>query len=143
MSMIEESPQQAREYLEKLGVDLSESTADAVVATMPVVGNRQPDGWLHGGATMSLVETLASYAGALKAGWPERVVMGLQQTCNFISTVREGHVRGVATPVHLGRTTHVWDVEVTHVETGRRVAAGRVTLAVRDRRPAPDADAGA
>lgn len=142
MTLIEESPAAAREYLEKLGVDLSESADGHVVGTMPVAGNRQPDGWLHGGATMSLIETLASYAGALTAGWPERVVMGMQQTCNFISTARDGHVRGVTTAVHIGRTTQVWDVDVTHVESGRRVAAGRVILAVRDRRPVPEPDAG-
>ncbi|MGZ4141590.1 MAG: PaaI family thioesterase, partial [Actinomycetota bacterium] len=52
----------------------------------------------------------------------------------FLSTATSGRVRGVATPVHTGRTTHVWDVEVTSAETGKRIAAGRVTLAVRDRR---------
>jgi 1,4-dihydroxy-2-naphthoyl-CoA hydrolase len=123
-----------REYLEKLGIDLAGSTTEQIVGTMPVDGNLQPDGWLHGGATMSLIETLASYAAAVRAGWPERVVRGLQQTCNFISTVRTGHVRGVTTAVHIGRTTHVWDVDVTHVETGRRVASGRVTMAVREPR---------
>jgi uncharacterized protein (TIGR00369 family) len=121
-------------YTEKLGIVMEEATPERVSATMPVEGNTQPDGFLHGGATTSLVETLASIGAALVAGWPERVVMGQQQTCNFISTATSGHVRGVATPVHTGRTTHVWDVDVTSVETGKRIAAGRVTMAVRDRR---------
>jgi 1,4-dihydroxy-2-naphthoyl-CoA hydrolase len=121
-------------YTEKLGIMMEEATPERVSATMPVEGNTQPDGFLHGGATTSLVETLASIGAALVAGWPERVVMGQQQTCNFISTATSGHVRGVATPVHTGRTTHVWDVDVTSVETGKRIAAGRVTMAVRDRR---------
>jgi 1,4-dihydroxy-2-naphthoyl-CoA hydrolase len=121
-------------YLDKLGIVITEATGERVVATMPVEGNTQPDGFLHGGATMSLIETLASVGAALAAGWPERIVMGQQQTCNFLSTATSGTVRGVATPVHTGRSTHVWDVDVTSEETGKRVAAGRVTIAVRDRR---------
>ncbi|MBI4729269.1 MAG: PaaI family thioesterase [Acidobacteria bacterium] len=121
-------------YLEKLGIVVEEYTPERVVARMPVEGNTQPDGFLHGGATMSLAETLASMGAAAVAGWPERVVMGLQQTCNFLSTATEGSVRGTATPVHAGRTTQVWDVEVVGIESGRRVAAARVTLAVRERR---------
>jgi uncharacterized protein (TIGR00369 family) len=125
-------------YTDKLGIEMEEATPERVVASMPVEGNTQPDGFLHGGATMSLIESLASIGAALVAGWPERVVMGQQQTCNFISTATSGRVRGVATPVHAGRTTHVWDVDVTSVETGKRIAAGRVTLAVRERRgPVP------
>ena len=125
-------------YTDKLGIEMEEATPERVVASMPVEGNTQPDGFLHGGATMSLIESLASIGAALVAGWPERVVMGQQQTCNFISTATSGRVRGVATPVHTGRTTHVWDVDVTSAETGKRIAAGRVTLAVRERRtPVP------
>ena len=121
-------------YHDKLGIVILEASDEQVVATMPVVGNTQPDGFLHGGATMSLIESLASIGAAVAAGWPERLVVGLQQTCNFISTATEGDVRGVATPVHKGRTTQVWDVDITSEQTGRRVAAGRVTLAVRERR---------
>lgn len=133
---MEELPEEMRiTYADKLGIAMEEATPERVVATMPVEGNTQPDGFLHGGATMSLIESIASVGGALFAGWPERLVVGQQQTCNFLSTATTGHVRGVATPVHTGRTTHVWDVEVTSVETGKRIAMGRVTLAVRDRRP--------
>lgn len=121
-------------YLEKLGMIVEEASGDRVVATMPVEGNTQPDGFLHGGATCSLVESVASAGAALAAGWPENLVVGLQQTCNFLATSTEGTVRAVATPVHKGRSVHVWDVDVTLVESGRLVASGRVTLAVRPRR---------
>lgn len=124
----------ANAYLDKLGIEIEEFTTERVVATMPVEGNTQPDGFLHGGATMSLAETLASMGAAAVAGWPNRVVMGLQQTCNFLSTATAGRVRGVATPVHTGRTTHVWDVDITGIESGKRVASARITIAVRDRR---------
>lgn len=129
-----EKPVHALEFTTKLGIQIEEASGDRVVATMPVEGNTQPDGILHGGATMSLVESLASLGAGLAVGWPENFVAGQQQTCNFLSAASGGSVRGVATPVHKGRTTHVWDVDVTSVETGRRVASGRVTLAIRPRR---------
>jgi uncharacterized protein (TIGR00369 family) len=122
-------------YLDKLGIAIEEWTKDRVVATMPVEGNTQPDGFVHGGATMSLAETLASMGAAGVAGYPEKVVMGLQQTCNFLGTATSGTIRGVATPVHVGRTTHVWNVDVTHLESGKLTASARVTIAVRDPRP--------
>lgn len=121
-------------FADKIGLDIVEATGERVVGTIPVDGNTQPDGFLHGGATMALVESLASLGAAMNAGWPENLVVGQQQTCNFISTATEGLVRGVATPIHTGRTTQVWDVDVTADATGKRVAAGRVTLAVRPRR---------
>lgn len=116
----------------RLGITIDEWGTERVVGTMPVLGNTQPDGILHGGATCSLIETLASAGAAAVAGWPKYLVMGLQQSTNFIRATRDGHVRGVATPIHTGRTTHVWQVEVTHVETGKLTASGRVTLAVRE-----------
>jgi uncharacterized protein (TIGR00369 family) len=116
----------------KLGISFEELTAERAVATMPVVGNTQPYGILHGGATCSLVESLASMGAAIAAGIPDKIVMGTQQSTNFLRAVSEGTVRGVATPVFTGRTMQVWNVEVTHVETGKLVAVGRVSLAVRD-----------
>src|SRR6266487_1993357 len=113
-------------YLDKLGIAITEATKERVVASLPVVGNTQPDGFLHGGATCSLIESLASLGAAGVAGWPDRLVMGQQQTTSFLGTATDGYVRGVATPVHIGRTTHVWNVDVTHVESGKLIASGRV-----------------
>jgi uncharacterized protein (TIGR00369 family) len=127
----------SNEFGEKLGFVVEEWTKERVVATIPVEGNTQPDGWLHGGATCSLIESLASMGAAAVAGWPEKVVMGQQQTTSFLGTSRDGNVRGVATPVHLGKSTHVWNVDVTHVESGKLIASGRVTMAVRERRTGP------
>ncbi|MGH2727578.1 MAG: PaaI family thioesterase [Actinomycetota bacterium] len=121
---------------DRLGIVIEEWGRERVIGTMPVEGNTQPDGILHGGATCSLIETLASAGAAAVAGWPERLVMGVQQSTNFLRASRDGHVRGIATPIHTGRTTHVWQVDVTHVESGKMTASGRVTLAVRERDPA-------
>lgn len=118
----------------KLGIQIEEVTPERVTAIMPVEGNTQPDGFLHGGATCSLIETLASIGAAVVAGWPEKAVMGQSQSTNFLSTATSGVVRGVATPVRTGRTTHLWNVDVADAETGKVVASGRVTMAVRERR---------
>jgi uncharacterized protein (TIGR00369 family) len=118
----------------KIGLVIEEASNERIVGTLPVEGNTQPYGLLHGGATCSLIETLASFGAALVAGWPDKIVMGQQQTTNFLGTSTYGTVRGVATPVHIGKTTHVWNVDVTHVETGKLVASGRVTMAVREPR---------
>jgi 1,4-dihydroxy-2-naphthoyl-CoA hydrolase len=118
----------------KLGIVVEEWTKERVVGTMPIEGNTQPNGFLHGGATCSLIEGLASMGAAGVAGWPERIVMGQQQSTHFLGTSMTGTVRGVATPVHIGRTTHVWNVDVTLIETGKLVASGRVTMAVREPR---------
>jgi len=120
-------------FAAKLGIEILEATPDGVVATMPVGGNEQPDGILHGGATMSLIETVASVAAAVRAGWPENLVVGQSQICNYVRPATSGSVKAVASVVHVGRTTHVWDVDVTSVETGKRIAVGRVTMAVRPR----------
>jgi uncharacterized protein (TIGR00369 family) len=117
---------------DKLGIAFEELGPERVTGTMPVKGNTQPYGILHGGATCSLVEALASTGAAIAAGFPDKIVMGTQQSTNFLRAVGDGTVRGVATPVFTGHTTHVWNVEVTHVETGKTVAVGRVSLAVRD-----------
>lgn len=121
-------------FHEKLGLQIVEASEERVVGTIPVEGNTQPDGFLHGGATTSLIETLASVGAAITAGWPDNLVVGQQQTCNFLSTATEGLVRGTATPLHVGRSTQVWDVDVVSEATGKRVASGRLTLAVRPRR---------
>jgi uncharacterized protein (TIGR00369 family) len=119
------------EYLVKLGIEFEEISRERVVALMPVEGNTQRFGPLHGGATTSLVETLASVGAEVVLGKEERAIMGQDQTCHFLSVALSGKVRGIATPLHLGRTTQVWDVNVS-AETGKRVAAGRVTIAVRE-----------
>jgi 1,4-dihydroxy-2-naphthoyl-CoA hydrolase len=122
-------------FSSRIGMVFEELSPERVVGTIPVEGNTQPYGILHGGATCALIEGLASMGAALAAGFPEKIVMGMQQSTNFIKAVRDGTVRGVATALQNGRTTAVWQVDLTHVESGQLIASGRVTLAVRDARP--------
>lgn len=120
--------------LERLGIDLLEVSADRVVARLPVEGNTQPYGLLHGGATAALVETVGSLGAAAAAG-DGRFVVGIEISVNHIRAVREGHVTATGTPLQTGRTIALWDVRVED-DDGRLVAVGRLTLAVRERVPA-------
>ncbi len=117
---------------ERMGIELHEAGPERVVATMPVVGNTQPYGLLHGGASVVLAETVGSIAAALHAG-PGRIAVGVDINATHHRAISEGTVTGVATPLHLGRTSASYDVVVSD-ETGRRICSSRLTCALRDRR---------
>jgi uncharacterized protein (TIGR00369 family) len=118
-----------------LRLEYLEVAPNRVVARIPVAANTQPYGLLHGGATAALCETVASYGTAVAVGL-DRVVTGIELNVNHLRGVREGHVTATGIPVHIGRTTAVWDVRVVDDE-GRLVAVGRLTLVIHD--PAPPA----
>lgn len=116
--------------IRKLGIEFVEAGPTRMVARMPVEGNTQPYGQLHGGATAALCETIGSVGTALAVG-PERLAVGIELNVNHIRAVSEGHVTATGVPLHIGRRTAVWDLQV-HDDGGRLVAAARLTLAVRD-----------
>ena len=120
---------------ERLGIEWVEISAERVIARMPVEGNVQPYGILHGGATAALCETVASVGTAVQVGADKRVT-GIELNINHLRAVTEGSVTAIGVPLHLGRTTSVWDMRV-HDERGRLVAASRLTLAIRDGLPVP------
>jgi 1,4-dihydroxy-2-naphthoyl-CoA hydrolase len=103
---------------------------DRVVARIPVAGNTQPYGILHGGATAALCETVASLGTALSVGLDKRVV-GIELNINHIRAVSVGFVTATGVPLHVGKTTAVWDMKV-HDDEGRLVAVSRLTLVIRD-----------
>lgn len=117
---------------EKVGLTFTEVTAERVVATMPVKGNLQPYGLLHGGANAVLAEALGSTVAALNAGG--RAAMGLELSCTHHRGVREGIVTGVATPLHVGRSVITAEIVITD-DQGRRTCTARLTCAVRDIAP--------
>jgi uncharacterized protein (TIGR00369 family) len=100
---------------------------------MPVAGNTQPYGLLHGGASVVLAETLGSIGSALYAG-PGRAVVGTDINATHHRAARSGVVTGVATPITLGRTLTCWEVVITD-EQERRVCTSRITCLVRDAPP--------
>lgn len=114
--------------VETLGIALEEVSPERVVATMPVDGRtRQPFGILHGGASVALAETVASIGAALNAG-EGRTAVGMEINANHIRPKREGMVRALATPAHIGRSTTVWEVRITD-EDDKLICLSRCTLA--------------
>jgi uncharacterized protein (TIGR00369 family) len=124
----------APEQLAKLmGIEFVSLSLDEVVATMPVAGNRQPFGLLHGGANAVLAETIGSTLSALHA-LPERFPVGLELACTHHRSATEGLVTGVARPVHVGRSTSTTEIVITDAE-GRRTCTAKLTCLHRDTRP--------
>ena len=113
---------------EKMGVELVEVSAERVVATMPVEGNTQPLGLLHGGASVVLAETMGSIGSAIHA-YPERVAVGVDINATHHRAATSGVVTGVATAVHLGRTSTSYEIVITD-ERGKRVCTSRITCAL-------------
>lgn len=111
-----------------LGIQFEEATPERVVATMPVDDRtRQPFGLLHGGASVALAETVASVGAALNAG-PGRTAVGMEINANHVRPKRDGIVRAVATPAHVGRTSSIWEIRITD-ENDKLVCLSRCTLA--------------
>lgn len=116
----------------KMGVQLLEASAERIVATMPVEGNTQPYGLLHGGASVVLAESLGSIGSALHAH-PDRIAVGVDINATHHRSARSGVVTGVATPIHLGRTSTCFEVVITD-EGGKRVCTARITCALLEAR---------
>ena len=119
--------------LQRMGIEVLEASAERVVGTMPVEGNTQPYGLLHGGASVVLAESLGSIGSALQAG-PDRVAVGLDINATHHRAVRSGFVTGTATALSLGRTLACYEVVITD-EQDRRVCTCRITCLLRDAAP--------
>ena len=116
-----------------LGILFTQIGPDYLRGTMPVdARTRQPYGLLHGGASVALAETLGSTAGMMCVAEGEGVV-GIEINANHLRGVREGIVTGTARPLHVGRSTQVWEIRIED-EAGQPVCVSRLTLAVIRRR---------
>ncbi|MFJ6360817.1 PaaI family thioesterase [Streptomyces globisporus] len=122
---------------ERMGVTIVEAAADRVVGTMPVEGNTQPYGLMHGGASAVLAETLGSI-GSMLHGGANKIAVGVDLNCTHHRGARNGLVTGVATPVHRGRSTATYEIVITD-EQDKRVCTARLTCLLRD---APQPEAG-
>jgi uncharacterized protein (TIGR00369 family) len=113
----------------QLGIEFLQVGPDRLVARMPVdARTRQPMGILHGGASVVLAETLGSCAATLTLP-PERHAVGLEINANHLRAARSGWVTGTCTPVHVGRSTQVWSIDIRD-EAGRLTCLSRITMAV-------------
>jgi uncharacterized protein (TIGR00369 family) len=115
---------------DKLGIRITDYNPDRLVATMPVAGNEQPFGLLHGGASCALMETIGSWAGALHAG-PDKQVVGIELNASYLRGATSGVVTAVCTPVRRGRTLSTFLIEITD-ESGRPTATGRLTTLTKE-----------
>ncbi|UNX56162.1 hotdog fold thioesterase [Georgenia sp. TF02-10] len=115
---------------DRLGIELLEASAERVVARMPVAGNTQPFGLLHGGASVALAETVGSIAATLHAG-TGRTAVGTEVNATHHRSVREGHVTATATPLHHGARTASYQVAVVD-DDDRRVCTARLSCMLLD-----------
>jgi 1,4-dihydroxy-2-naphthoyl-CoA hydrolase len=114
---------------ERLGIEVLEASPERVVGRMPVEGNTQPFGLLHGGASCVLAESLGSLAAGLNAG-PGRIPLGVDINATHHRGVRSGWVTGVATPLHRGGTVASYQIAISD-EEGRPVCTARLTCLLR------------
>jgi 1,4-dihydroxy-2-naphthoyl-CoA hydrolase len=118
---------------ERMGIQFLELTAERSVARMPVEGNTQPLGLVHGGAYVVLAESMGSTAANLHAG-PGKVAMGIEINASHSGSATEGWVIGTCTAIHLGKSLATHQIEIDD-EKGRRLSTVRITNIIKDRRP--------
>jgi 1,4-dihydroxy-2-naphthoyl-CoA hydrolase len=125
--------QTVEQLADRMGIELVTLSLDEVVGRMPVAGNRQPFGLLHGGASAVLAETLGSTLSALHA-LPDRFPVGLELSCTHHRSATEGWVTGTARPVHVGRSTSTSEIVLVDGQ-GRRTCTAKLTCLHRDTQP--------
>ena len=120
--------------VEHLGIKVTELGEDYVVVTMPVDNTtKQPFGILHGGASVALAETLASYGGYLTIDPEKYYGVGVEINANHLKVAKSGVVTGKCEPIKRGRSTQVWQTEITD-QTGDLICISRITLMVLDKK---------
>lgn len=123
---------QRNTIIEHLGIKVTEVGDDYVRGTMPVTAHtHQPMGLLHGGASVVLAESLGSLAANLCVEQGKQYCVGLDINANHLRSVRSGLVVGTARPLHVGRSTQVWEIDIRD-EAGKPVCISRLTMAVKD-----------
>lgn len=113
-----------------LNIRFTEIGTNILKATMPVNSNtKQPYGLLHGGASAALAETIGSVAASLCIDKERQICVGLEINCNHIRGKSDGEVTAVAAPLHIGASTHVWDIKI-YDERERLICVSRLTMAI-------------
>lgn len=115
---------------EHIGIRFSEVGGNYLKATMPIDHRtRQPYGLLHGGASVALAETLGSVGAAMVIDPEKFICVGQEINANHLRGVKEGFVTGITMPVHLGASSHVWEIKI-YDEAERLVCISRITVAI-------------
>lgn len=119
---------------ERIGIEFTAIGTDYLEAKMPVdERTQQPFGLLHGGASVALAETMGSMAAAFCVDTSRQFCVGLEINANHIRGVRQGFVKGITKPVHIGKKTQVWEIRILN-ETDDLVCISRITMAVLDKK---------
>lgn len=119
---------------ETLKMEFIEVSNDKLVAKMPVTPRvHQPDGVLHGGASVALAETVGSVASVLRIDIEKQTIRGLEISANHVRSIREGFVFATATPIHIGRTTHIWEIKIKDQQE-RLISHCKLTTIVIDKK---------
>ncbi len=130
LSVTDLSRLEADNMASHLGLQFTALGPDSLQATLPVDHRtKQPYGLLHGGASCVLAETLGSVASALVIDPDKFICVGLEINANHVRSARSGFVTGTCTPLHLGASTHVWDIKI-HDERGKLICISRLTVAI-------------
>lgn len=117
-----------------LGIEFTGIGDDFLEATMPVDHRTiQPMGLLHGGANVALAETLGSLAASLTVDQEKQTVVGLEINANHLKSVRSGKVKGITRPIHLGKSTQVWEIKIFN-EAEQLCCISRITMAILDKK---------
>ena len=117
--------------MEHLGIQCIEIGDDYLISTMPVnTHTHQPMGMLHGGASVALIESVGSLGSSLLIDLNKEYPLGLEVNANHIGSIQSGTVKAIGKIVHAGKRTHVWQVEVTDMETGKMICIGRLTVMI-------------
>ncbi len=120
--------------METLDIKILEASKDKVVASMPVTSKvHQPDGVLHGGASVALAETVGSYASFLSIDAEKQMVRGLEISANHVRSIREGLVIATARPVHRGTTTQLWEIRIVD-EQDKLISICKLTTMILSKR---------
>lgn len=118
---------------QRMGIEIVSAEPKRVVGTMPVAGNTQPFGLLHGGASAVLAETLGSIAAGMHGG-PHRRALGIELSCSHHRAATDGTVTGTATAIHLGRTLATYEITITD-DRQRLICTARLTCLIIDSPP--------
>ena len=120
--------------METLDIKFIDVEENRVVATMPVTSKvHQPDGVLHGGATVALAETVGSYASFLSVDKNTQMVRGIEISANHVKSIKEGLVIATAIPIHKGRTTQLWEIRIVD-EQDKLISICKLTTMVLSKR---------
>ena len=130
LSVADLAPLGKNTMADHIGIEWVELGEDFIAARMPVDNRtRQPYGLLHGGASVALAETLGSVAAAMVVDTSKFYCVGLEINANHVRSAREGFVTGIAKPIHIGASTHVWDIKI-YDEREKLVCVSRLTVAI-------------